>query len=53
VSSGLQDLSDFVVHPLVPCVFLFLRFSVVFTCDFRFVSFAPPFRKLLHGSISP
>ena len=33
--------------------FFFLRFSGVFSCDFRFVTFTQPFRDFLHGSVSP
>ena len=53
--------------PCVPCAkiwvnfmfilvffeYFFLRFSGVFSCDFRFVTFTQPFRDFLHGSVSP
>ena len=50
--SGRRDLSDFGVHPIVLDVFLFLRFSEVFSCDFRFASYTPSFRDFLRGSVS-
>ena len=53
LSSGRQDLSDLCDRSLVLRVFLFLRFSSVFSCDFRFVSFSQPFREIFHGSVSP
>ena len=40
LSSGRQDLCDFLVHPHIPFVFLFF-FAIfrVFSCDFRFTCF--------------